>query len=144
MRTVNEIVSDKIYRITNVVGETVIDLSGGDNKSIIGYGDHNGPNQRWIFHGDKSGWTIKSAGTGVYLGVDKDYENGVAVAGVSSPFHWLVEKDKENHDAWRISIPGTKFNLDLADHGNKKPGTPVTIWGHWSGKNQTWKIEVEE
>lgn len=61
------VLSGQIYKITNVKGGTVIDLSGGDGKSsksalfcyfrtstkyhpslllVIGYPDHDGPNQR--------------------------------------------------------------------------------------------------
>jgi hypothetical protein len=60
-----QIQSGQTYKITNVKGGTIIDLSGGDNKSsqynlhglqfrstdsapVIGYEDHNGPNQRVI------------------------------------------------------------------------------------------------
>ena len=36
----------------------------------------------------------------------------------------------------------TNFNLDLSDHGNPNPGTPITLWGKWEGgTNQTWHFE---
>ena len=34
------------YRLENAWGETVMDLSAGDNKSIIGWGWHGGDNQK--------------------------------------------------------------------------------------------------
>jgi hypothetical protein len=40
-----------------------------------------------------------------------------------------------------IVCRGNKFNLDLSDHGNPTPGTPVSIWGQWGGKNQLWRLE---
>lgn len=38
-------------------------------------------------------------------------------------------------------IHGTKYNVDLSDHGNATPGTPVTLWGKWGGENQIWRLE---
>ncbi|KAF7986859.1 hypothetical protein HWV62_12586 [Athelia sp. TMB] len=143
-RIMVQLQSGQIYKFTNVVGETVIDLSGGDNRSIIGYGDHNGPNQRWIFDKTDSGWTIKSAGSGQFLGLDREPENGVQVVAIGTPFSWEIKEDSEDKSVYRVFVPGTKYNLDLADHGNKTPGTPVTVWGHWHGKNQTWRIAAEQ
>lgn len=34
------------YKLINAKGGTVLDLSGGDNRSIIGYGFHGGDNQK--------------------------------------------------------------------------------------------------
>ncbi len=45
----------------------------------------------------------------------------------------------------RLFVPNTHYNLDLSDHGNPTPGTPVTLWGKWHpGKNQTWRFEDGE
>ena len=42
----------------------------------------------------------------------------------------------------RVFLAGTKYCLDLSDHGNPNPGTPVTLWGKWEGgTNQTWRFE---
>lgn len=43
----------------------------------------------------------------------------------------------------RIYIPGhpTPINIDLSDHGNPNPGTPVSIWGKWEGLHQQWIFE---
>jgi len=136
--------SGQIYRLTNVVGETVIDLSGGDNKSIIGYGDHNGPNQRWIFDQTDSGFTIKSAGSGQFLGLEQQPEVGVPVVATGTPFSWHIQPDKEDPSVFRVFVPGTEYNLDLNGHGSSTPGTPITIRKHWHGKNQTWRIDAEQ
>ena len=49
-------------------------------------------------------------------------------------------------DGWdRLFVPNTHYNLDLSDHGNPTPGTPVTLWGKWHpGTNQTWRFEEGE
>ena len=42
----------------------------------------------------------------------------------------------------RVFLAGTQYCLDLSDHGNPNPGTPVTLWKKWEGgTNQTWRFE---
>lgn len=41
----------------------------------------------------------------------------------------------------RISVPGTDKDMDLSDHGNTTPGTPVELWGRWVAFNQVWYFE---
>ena len=42
----------------------------------------------------------------------------------------------------RLYLANTDYNIDLSDHGNPNPGTPVTLWGKWEGgTNQTWRFE---
>lgn len=43
-----------------------------------------------------------------------------------------------------IQVPGTPFNLDLSNHGDSTPGTPVELWGKWQGANQTWIFNKSE
>ncbi|KAI6140110.1 hypothetical protein BKA82DRAFT_4215800 [Pisolithus tinctorius] len=49
----------------------------------------------------------------------------------------------DDHGSWhaRLFVPGTNQNVNLSDHGNATPGTPVTLWGKWNGNNQLWHIE---
>lgn len=47
--------------------------------------------------------------------------------------------------ARRIFLAGQQYCLDLSDHGNSNPGTPVTLWKKWEGgTNQTWRFEDGE
>ena len=41
----------------------------------------------------------------------------------------------------RLLVPGTWMNIDLSDHGNSTPGTPVELWGKWEGQNQLWTLQ---
>lgn len=132
--------SGQVYKLTNVLGGTVVDLSGGDNKSIIGYSDHNGPNQRWKFTHQHQGWTLKSAGSDLFLGIESPAADGVRVVATQQPTFWEIEKDSDDLSVWRFFVQGTQFCLDLSDNGNKTPGTPLEIWGKWHGKNQTWRL----
>jgi len=51
----------------------------------------------------------------------------------SIPRRWILSSSIFVHDS--------KLNVDLSDHGNPTPGTPVTIWGKWEGENQVWRFE---
>ncbi|KAG1769959.1 carbohydrate-binding module family 13 protein [Suillus placidus] len=131
-----------IYTLRNCQGGTVADLSGGDNYSIIGYHDHNGPNQAWIFQHDGDGWFIKSVGADKYLGIEGELDdagNGTKVVAVSSPFKWDVkDSDVEGVQGIRILLHGKHFCVDLSDKGNATEGTPVQLWASWPGANQIW------
>ncbi|KAN0078028.1 hypothetical protein V8E55_010085 [Tylopilus felleus] len=81
--------------LTNLERGTCIDLSGGDNYSIIGYGYHQGPNQAWIFQkadGDQT-YYLKSAGSGQYLATAGDPSNGQKVVAGGSPYAWRIEDE---------------------------------------------------
>ena len=43
--------------------------------------------------------------------------------------------------SFSIFVPNSNFNVDLSDHGNANPGTPVTLWEKWEGENQVWRFE---
>jgi len=134
--------SGSTYKIVNTkTPSSVIDLSGGDNKTIIGYGYHAGKNQQWTFQDTGSGWTIKAASSGLYLGVEVTPANNAPLVAVSSPFKWDIWHDNVDNSSYRFFIHGTKFCVDLSGHGNAAPGTPVILWTAWAGTNQTWKIQ---
>ncbi|EPQ52998.1 ricin B-like lectin [Gloeophyllum trabeum ATCC 11539] len=134
--------SGQTYKIVNVMGGTCMDLSGGDNKSIIGFDYHDGGNQKWIVEQQQGGqWTFKSAGSGLYIGIEQQPGDGVPLVVAPSPFHWDVWPDEQDPSTFRVFVPNTSQNWDLSDHGNSAPGTKVTLWGKWEGKNQTWRFE---
>ncbi|KIK38403.1 carbohydrate-binding module family 13 protein [Suillus luteus UH-Slu-Lm8-n1] len=133
-----------IYTLRNCQGGTVIDLSGGDNYSIIGYHDHNGPNQAWIFQQEHNGWFIKSVGADKYLGIEGEVEdagNGTKVVASSTPCKWdVTDSDVEGVSGIRILLHGKKFSVDLSDKGNATEGTPIQLWSRWHGANQIWAL----
>ncbi|KAG2122727.1 carbohydrate-binding module family 13 protein [Suillus clintonianus] len=139
----------RAYTLKNCQAGTVMDLSGGNNYSIIGYHNNGGLNQLWIFqhirHGDQQGWYIKSAGSDKYLSIEggiDDAGNGTKVVAVESesPFLWDVkDSDIEGVEGLRILVHGKKFSVDLSDNGNATEGTPVQLWTRWHGRNQIWE-----
>ncbi|KAF8421350.1 carbohydrate-binding module family 13 protein [Boletus edulis BED1] len=133
-----------IYALINVKGGTCMDLSGGDNVSIIGYGFHQGPNQAWIFQnvGGNHTYYLKSAGSGQYLSVAGELYDGQRLVASGSPYEWHVEDQQGIDSGVRLS-PASNINfcVDLADNGNPTPGTPVQLWGRWDGQNQVWKLQ---
>jgi len=137
-----QIQSGETYKILNVKGRTIVDLSGGDNKSIIGYDDHGGPNQQWTFENTGSGWTIRSAGSGKYIGIEGDPNDGTPLIAVDEPVVWDIWPDERDNSHFRIFAPNTTKNFDLSDHGSSTPGTKVQLWDKTPGKGQTWIIQA--
>ncbi|KIJ57645.1 carbohydrate-binding module family 13 protein [Hydnomerulius pinastri MD-312] len=135
--------SNDIYFLINVKSNTCLDLSGGDNRSIIGYDFHKGPNQSWIFEKVGGGFYIKSVSSAQFLGIAGEPQDGQMVIASPSPFEWHVVDEPGVNKAVRLFVPGTRFNVDLSDNGNKAPGTPVTLWGKWGGENQLWRLEKQ-
>ncbi|KII84906.1 carbohydrate-binding module family 13 protein [Plicaturopsis crispa FD-325 SS-3] len=132
--------SGQTYVLTNVKGGTALDLSGGDNKSLIGFQNHGGGNQQWQLSQENSGWVFRNVGTGKYLGVEGRADDGVPVVAVDSPFIWNIWPDEKDGSVYRVFVPNTAYNIDLSDHGNSEPGTKVTLWWKWEGTNQTWRF----
>ncbi|OAX32521.1 carbohydrate-binding module family 13 protein [Rhizopogon vinicolor AM-OR11-026] len=136
------------YTLTNCRGGTVLDLSGADNRSIIGFYANGGSNQSWIFLRDHSGgnnWYIKSARSGQFLGMEghiDNIRNGTRVIAVSSPFRWNIEDSGiAGVRGIRILAHGTDFSVELSDHGNWAEGRKVELCGRWTGPNQIWAVK---
>nr|AEE98237.1 ricin B-like lectin [Macrolepiota procera] len=136
-----QVSSGQTYKITNVKAGTVIDLSGEDNKSIIGYPYHSGKNQQWTFNWTGKAWTLRSASSGSYLGIEGTPAGGTRLVAVNDPFEWHIWRDEANENAFRIFVPFTNYNLDLSGYGDTTPGTPVQLWWTWEGLHQTWTID---
>ncbi|TFK90709.1 carbohydrate-binding module family 13 protein [Polyporus arcularius HHB13444] len=133
----------KAYKITNAKAGTVIDLSGGQESSpLTGYAYHGADNQKWELEDANGKYHLKNVATGLYVGFDGEPNNGTPVVASSRPFEWEVRPDDHNPEVLRVFVAGTQYCLDLSDHGNPNPGTPVTLWKKWEGgTNQTWRFE---
>jgi hypothetical protein len=91
---------------------------------VIGYEDHGGPNQRvivllfvdccdltpsgilrlnlqWTFDNTDSGWTIKSAGSGKYIGIEGDPNDGTPLIAVDEPVVWNIWPDERDKSHFR-------------------------------------------
>ncbi|TRM66800.1 carbohydrate-binding module family 13 protein [Schizophyllum amplum] len=126
------------YQITNAKAGTVLDLNGMDNYTIVGYTNKNGDNQKWEMQRSENGWYLKNVGTGAYLGFEGDPHEGTRLTAWADPCEWQIWKDEQDSSAYRLFIPNTTLNIDLSDHGNSKPGTPIGLWGKWEGRHQCW------
>jgi len=132
--------SDSAYTFKNVKGETAVDISGADNETVFGYAFHGQGNQQWVFDQSGSNWTIRSVATNKYLNFRGDPEDNVRIVATEDSREWDIRPDEQDSSVFRVFVPGTKYNMDLADHGNSANGTPITLWGTWAGANQTWRI----
>ncbi|GAW02756.1 carbohydrate-binding module family 13 protein [Lentinula edodes] len=127
--------SGNTYKIYNGKSGTILDLSGTDGRTISGFSDNGGDNQKWQLEQGQGGhWTFRNAASGQYLGVGGPFEDGAPLVSVNEPVRWDIYPDDEDSSVFRIYVPGapTALNIDLSDHGNPTPGTIVTLCTKYS------------
>ncbi|KAL0948453.1 hypothetical protein HGRIS_011026 [Hohenbuehelia grisea] len=134
--------SGSVYRLINAKAGTALDLSGGDNSSIIGYPYHEGANQKWLLEWTGKGWTFKSSSNGLYLTLSGTATDGTRLTVGSTPMEWHVWPDNLDSSVYRHVSPVSRS--DLWAQGDPTPGTPITLWYRWNGRHQTWKFEAGE
>ncbi|KAG1728377.1 carbohydrate-binding module family 13 protein [Suillus paluster] len=131
---------DQIYTLRNFQGGTVLDLHGGDKKSIIGYGNNGGSNQAWIFEHRGERWSIKSVSSGKYLGVDGQIRDGTKLVAVSTIFMWDIKDSDVQGIRICVFAHDKEFSVDLSNYGDGTSGTAVHLWSSWPGANQIWTL----
>ncbi|KAF8731506.1 hypothetical protein AX14_004755 [Amanita brunnescens Koide BX004] len=141
--TMASINSGSVYHITNAKATgNAIDLSGTDQKHVIGWPSHDGDNQKWHIERVGNHYTIRNVRYGTYIGLaSQNLQNNDAAVAVVGDFKWDIVADKEDETVFRIFVPGTPFNLDLTNHGSTEGNTPIAIYRAWEGRNQCWKFQ---
>ncbi|KAG6844366.1 hypothetical protein H0H87_007442 [Tephrocybe sp. NHM501043] len=134
------------YIIVNVKSGTALDLSGADGKSISGWERNDGDNQKafffWQLLPDKGLWMIYNVTGGRFIGIQNGpLNNGRVIQSDAIPIiSWEISPDSENFEAFRISVPGEEWDVDLSE-GNSSNGTRVILWERRkAGTNQTWRF----
>ncbi|KAL1741633.1 ricin B lectin domain-containing protein [Schizophyllum fasciatum] len=146
------ITSGQSYKITNSKAGTVVDLSAGDNSSVIGWPYHGGSNQHWTLDWAGEGWNFRSLATGEYIGLAGDatdegadsIADGTRLEATADAFTWHIWTDPEVEGAYRIFAPNTNQVFDLYGHGDATPGTPITTWYTWDAAHQAWAFDEGE
>lgn len=123
------ILSHQVYKITNVETGTVLDLSRDDNRTVLGYGDNGGQNQRvglpprlfgcaimidsrgmrmqWVVAGEGVGRALHVQGSDIFLSVDGMSRSGANVVAMQQPFTWnIVPAGKDNSYRCVFLSPG--------------------------------------
>ncbi|TRM66803.1 hypothetical protein BD626DRAFT_396979 [Schizophyllum amplum] len=114
------------YRMKHVDSGKVIDLSGADDRTCIGFLEHGWENQRWIFARLGAGYSIQSAHSQQYMTIDASLANGTAIVASPFPVSWEVQYDGEE---WIIGWPNSRYFLDLDCHGlTKVSRTGIQLW----------------
>ncbi|KAF8641649.1 hypothetical protein AX16_009875 [Volvariella volvacea WC 439] len=131
------------YRIVNAQAGTAIDLSAGDDRSVIGWTPHDGANQRWTLEWTGRSWFFRSAATGQFLALDGSPNDGTRLIASENPQEWHIWQDQYDTSSYRIFVPYTYYNIDLSGWGNATPGTPIQLWWTWKGGHQTWRFEPQ-
>ncbi|KAF5340414.1 hypothetical protein D9757_007332 [Collybiopsis confluens] len=135
--------SGNVYNLINAKSNTALDLSGTDGRTVSGYTENGGENQKWRFEQGQGGhWTARNVATGQYLGIDGSIKNGAPLIGVNDRVEWDIYPDEVDGGFHKLFVPGAQpaTCMDLSDHGNANPGTKVTLWEAWEGKNQCWRF----
>ncbi|EEB92617.1 hypothetical protein MPER_08846 [Moniliophthora perniciosa FA553] len=125
------LVQGQAYTITNMASNTVIDLSGADNKTIQGWQNNGGySNQKWIALMAGDGWTFKNGRTGVYLSLS-DYCGGSSnrVIGSNIPVVWTLTATDASQKIFNVKLPlsSKPYSLDL-EGSNAQDGTPIIMY----------------
>ncbi|KAJ1309361.1 hypothetical protein OPQ81_006140 [Rhizoctonia solani] len=122
-----------------------LDLSGGDNTSVIAFRWHGGINQKWVFiPSDDGHYFIKNASGDRFITFPDDANDGKQVIVTDGPRPWEVRvghegiNEKDENPSIRIFVPGTNKNLDLKDHGDITEGNIVQLWERTPGQGQAW------
>ncbi|KAF8338534.1 carbohydrate-binding module family 13 protein [Amanita rubescens] len=133
------------YNIINVESGTVMDQSGTDHVSIIGWPANGGDNQQWDVQPTSNGnyYAIKNVYFGTYLGYRKLILGANAI-GVEFPIPWALFPDEQDPTTYRFFVPKSDLNLEVARHGSDKPGTPIVIASQIPEPNQTWRFQRVE
>ncbi|TFK38582.1 ricin B lectin domain-containing protein [Crucibulum laeve] len=139
--------SGEEYRIINAKSrDTALDLSGDDDRSVIGWSKHDGDNQKWRLQQHGHHWAIQNVARNKFLVLDGSYQDGAPIVAVDGwEFQWDIQAVEEDENIYRIVVPesAAQLNVDLSDNGNSDNGTPVQAWGQWpeGGEHQTWIFE---
>ncbi|QRW26733.1 hypothetical protein RhiXN_01328 [Rhizoctonia solani] len=108
-----------------------LDLSGGDQRTILAFPLHRGDNQK------------KRRVRQVYHFPD-DANDGKQVIATDGPREWEVRvghegvNQKDERESIRIFHPGTDKNIDLKDHGDTTAGNIIQLWSQTPGQGQAW------
>ncbi|KAF9051592.1 ricin B lectin domain-containing protein [Panaeolus papilionaceus] len=99
----------------------------------------------WVaerIEGEHGGWHLRNAQSGKYLSLPSQKpQNDTQLLANDTKFLWHIWDEETVQNAVRICVPNTKKDVDLSDHGNAAPGTPISVWGRWEGENQLWRFQ---
>ncbi|KAF8264538.1 hypothetical protein EI94DRAFT_1703163 [Lactarius quietus] len=126
--------SGQRYKITNEQARLVVDLSGADSKSIIGWTSHGGANQQWITEEHRAS---------EYIGLANTPKNGTALVALDEPQLWdikIVDSSDYAKTSVKLCIRNTTMVADFPLY-KLVVGTGIQLWADWNGKNQIWVLE---
>lgn len=113
--------SGQTYLITNKKAGTACDLSGQDQKSVIGFTTQRSDNQKvrlspasfsgadpdlsaqWRVQDTGNGWTVQNMFNQKYLDVEGPLQDGTKVVAVetANPRTWDIRPDQRDSNAYR-------------------------------------------
>jgi hypothetical protein len=146
LRLLQSIEDGQSYKIVNAKAtESAIDLSGMNNRDVIGYTFHSGDNQRvrlphslcyrrhdgvltparqWKLKQDEGHWVFESA-SGSYLGVEGPPRDGAEVIGQGDKFHWDIWPDEQDPSVFKCVFIALNPGLLVSDLKQDLPSQHV-------------------
>ncbi|KAF9260006.1 hypothetical protein L218DRAFT_622310 [Marasmius fiardii PR-910] len=138
------------YKIMNVKGGTVIDISGADGTSVIAFTDrdHDDSNQqvktkfhrsfqetltswktvfKWTFDRFGAGYSIRSVRNGAYLSVNRRDPIGKPIESGFYPVSWELQAYDLQNNIYQIAWPGSGLVFDLRNDGNPAPSNRIDM-----------------
>lgn len=127
-----------IYKIENVsIRDCVLDLSGVDNKTIIGFSAHGWENQQWEISPLGAGYSIKSVHTGNYVTIESGLANGTTVVANPYPVSWVFDpSDCGKEDVWKIGWPNNALLFDMDMSGSRH----IILQSNDSSSGSRWRL----
>lgn len=121
-------------------GNTYVDLSGQDLRTIIGFTAHGGDNQRWEFATLGAGYSIRSTYNGSYLSVDFKTlrELRPHVVASSFPVSWDVKMYDAENGVYRIRWPDSDYVFSMGTQVDGLPPIFLSKQNSNADSSQLW------
>ncbi|KAF5357874.1 hypothetical protein D9756_001222 [Leucocoprinus leucothites] len=123
-----------IYKIRHTFfDDNVLDLSGADHVSVLGWTESGSENQQWsLTHEESNLYGIRSVISGKYAAVSGKPRNGAPIEVTDTLFLWEVGQENDPHG-------GEVYTLDLGG-----PQEDVEVWVEGEDRHQCWRLELQK
>ncbi|CAE6473426.1 unnamed protein product [Rhizoctonia solani] len=127
-----------LYRISNAVTGTAIQISDDDSTKIVTWEQHNRENQQWFLQRSGHGYQLQNRRHSTYLAVSNT-DNHALVYASRYPTTWLFLKFNGNYIVQRADMNRV---LDL-HWGSGHNGNEIHIWNLDGGNmpHRIWRVE---
>lgn len=132
-----------IYAIINVEAVNVcLEMLGPrTNFAVVAQPYRNHPYQAWLVQRGVDGTFLISGLQYPVLLNAFSSEHGARVVGMPFTSWWSIENEPGFEGIYRLSLPHTYLDLEIANNGCFQIGSPITIGERSGGHNQLWRLQ---